>query len=120
MQIVRRTQPFDGRDFGILMHDCQRQAGVEPAAIHQHGTGAALPVIAAFFRAGKLQVFPQRIQQGGTGIHLELLTFAVDAQRQGHHLGRGSDSRLALSQCATRINSSGCRRRCADFYQIPS
>src|SRR5262249_30235090 len=49
-------EPFDRRHRSAVLHDRQRQAGIDAAAINQDGAGAALTVIAAFFRAGETEV----------------------------------------------------------------
>jgi hypothetical protein len=58
-----RAQAFDGGDLGALVHDGQRQAGVDALAVHQHGAGAALPVVAALLGAGQVQVLAQGVEQ---------------------------------------------------------
>jgi hypothetical protein len=68
MQGVGRAQPFDGGNFFALMHDCKAQAGIHPSAIHMNRAGAALPVIAAFFRASKSDRFANAIKQRGPRI----------------------------------------------------
>ena len=52
MQIVTVRQALDRRDRVAVVHHGERQAGVDPAAVDQHGAGAALSVVAALFRAG--------------------------------------------------------------------
>ena len=46
-------QPLDRGDFGAVLHDGQREAGVDPPAVDQHRAGAALAVVAALLRAGQ-------------------------------------------------------------------
>ena len=70
-------------DLAVLVHDDQREAGVNPLAIHEHGAGAAQVVVVAFLGTGKVEVFAQGIEQGGPGRELVGAFLAVDAQRDG-------------------------------------
>ena len=52
-----------------LLHDGKCQARVDPPSVDQHRTGTALAVIAAFFGAGKVEMFSQgssNVVQGAT------------------------------------------------------
>ena len=53
VQVVRRAQPLDGDDLVALVHDRERQAGVDAPAVDQHRAGAALAVVAALLGAGE-------------------------------------------------------------------
>ena len=64
-----------------VMHDGEREAGIDPAAVHQHRAGAALAVIAALLGAGQIEMVPQRVQQSRPRRKLELPFDAVDGQR---------------------------------------
>ena len=57
MQVFWRTESFNGNDISILIHNCQRQAGIDTSAIDDNGTRATLPVITSFFRSRQLQIF---------------------------------------------------------------
>ena len=46
-----------------LLHHREREAGVDPAAVHQHRAGAALAVVAALLGAGQSAVLAQQVQQ---------------------------------------------------------
>lgn len=52
MQVSRLSEALDGGDLVTVVHHSQRQARIDPASIHHHGTSAALSVIAAFLCAG--------------------------------------------------------------------
>jgi hypothetical protein len=52
VQVAGLAQPLDRQDLGALVHNGERQAGIDPPPIHQHGTGTALAVIAAFLATG--------------------------------------------------------------------
>ena len=60
----RRPQTLDRGDPGVLVHNRQGQAGIDAAAIHQNGAGAALALVAAFLGAGQPQIVPQGVEQG--------------------------------------------------------
>src|SRR3546814_8748833 len=42
MKILRRPQTFDRGDAVVPVHDGQSEAGIDPPAIDNHGTGTAL------------------------------------------------------------------------------
>jgi hypothetical protein len=64
------------------MHHRQSQAGIDAPAVNDHRAGAALPVVAALLRAGKLQPLAQRVEQGRARVELELAGLAVHGE--GH------------------------------------
>src|SRR3978361_651142 len=72
MQLFRRAQSFDRGDAGALMHDREREAGIDAPPVDDYRAGAALPLIAALFGAGHLQVLAQRIEQRSPGIEREV------------------------------------------------
>src|SRR5262249_1300300 len=84
-------QAFDGRDIGAVGHHREGEAREPAPPTDQHRTGAALAVIAAFFRAGKIEVDAQRVGQGGPGRDAELALDAVHPQRD-RGLGRRGES----------------------------
>ena len=55
MQRVAVGQALDGGDLGAVVADRERQAGIDPAAVDQHGAGAALAAVAAFLGAGEVR-----------------------------------------------------------------
>src|SRR3954453_16525867 len=57
MQMIGGAEPFDGRDLVALMHDREREAGINPPPAGNDRAGATLAVIAAFFAAGQAQMF---------------------------------------------------------------
>lgn len=61
MGVVRISQALNGRDAIALVHDCQRQAGIDPAALNDDGARTALPVITAFFGPGQFETFAQYV-----------------------------------------------------------
>ena len=97
MQRAVRRQSLDGGDLGAVLHDRQREAGIDPPPVDQHGAGAALAVIAALLGAGQIEMVAQRVEQGRPRRELELRLDAVDGQRYGILCGTGIDAlRLRL------------------------
>src|SRR6476620_1410694 len=71
MQRRRAAEPLDGLDRGTLVHDGERQAGINSLPIEQHGAGSALPMIAALLGARQAEMLAQRVEQGGPGRDLK-------------------------------------------------
>lgn len=82
MQLFTLGKAFDSGQLGTVAHHRQRQAGIHPLAVEQHGAGTALAVVTAFLRADQVQLFPQQIQQGGPGQDLKLTRPAIERQTQ--------------------------------------
>ena len=73
MQVVRAVpSPSIVVMLVAFVHDGERQAGIDPAAVDDHGAGAALALIAALLGAGEMEVLAQRVQQRGARIELKL------------------------------------------------
>ena len=53
MQHAVFGQAFDCRDLRAVLHDRERQAGIDPATIDQNRAGAALAVVATFLGPGQ-------------------------------------------------------------------
>ena len=51
-----------------VFHHRQCQAGIDAPAVEQHGAGAALALIAAFLRAGEVEVLAQHVEERGARI----------------------------------------------------
>jgi len=92
MQAVILRQALDGRD-GAPDGGRQGETGKYPPAIHQHGAGAALTMIAAFLAAGQVQMLPQCVKQGGTGIQRQSVAFAINIQGDRYSAARGGRGR---------------------------
>jgi hypothetical protein len=56
VEIFRGTESLDGSDAVTLMHQCQRQARIDPSAVYDHRAGPALAVIAALLSAREVKV----------------------------------------------------------------
>jgi len=80
-------EPFNSRDFISLVHDGERQAGIDAAAVHVNCAGAALAVIASFLSAEQRQVFAQSIEQRDPRLQSQAVLAAVDLE--GHRDGFG-------------------------------
>ena len=78
--------------------DGEGEAGVDAAAVEEHGAGAALAVVAALFGAGEVEVLAQGVEQGGAGVERELVRFAVDLEGEVEHLRRAWPDRLRLGE----------------------
>ena len=64
--IVRQT--LDRGDLRAIVHDGERQAGIDTPSVDENGASAALALIAAFFRAGQVQMLAQQIKKRRAGI----------------------------------------------------
>src|SRR5260221_6398660 len=90
MQRAGLSDAFDGGDLVALVHNRERQAGVDPLAVDVHGAGAALAVVAAFLGPGEGQGFAQAIEERGARIEAQRVLPCIDAQCEGNlaSLGR--------------------------------
>jgi hypothetical protein len=72
------------------VHHGERQAGVDPSPVHQHGAGAALAAIAPLLGPEQAEVLAQGVQQGHARLDGYLIVGAVDPQRDvdGREAGR--------------------------------
>jgi hypothetical protein len=62
------------------MHDGQRETGINPAAIHVDGAGAALAVVASLLAAEQRELLTQGVEQRCAGVHRKLSESVVNAQ----------------------------------------
>ena len=63
MQRSSLRQPLDRRDLSAVLHDRERQAGIDPPTVDQHRAGAALPVVAALLCSGQAETIAERVEQ---------------------------------------------------------
>ena len=61
----------------------------DPLPVAQHRAGAARSLIAAFLRAGQIEIFAQRVEQRDPRLNLQMLIPAVDPERKFYGAGRG-------------------------------
>jgi hypothetical protein len=74
-------QPFDRRDLARLSHNREGHARQFASAVHEHGAGTTLAMVAPLLRASEADMIAQSIQQASTDIQRQTLPLAVD----GHH-----------------------------------
>ena len=61
-----------------VLHDGEREAGIDAPSVDQHRAGAALAVIAALLGAGEVEMIAQRVEQGRPGRNPQRGFDAVD------------------------------------------
>ncbi len=101
MQCAIRRQSFDGRHVGTVVHDGERETGIDPPPIHQHGARAALAVIASLLGAGKVEMVAQRIEQSRPRRDTKLRVDAVYDQRHRKLLWRAGSRHSNLHMVCT-------------------
>src|SRR5262245_10951181 len=85
-RLLQRMQRALGRetlncgDLRTVVHDGKRQARIDAPPVNEHGTGAALALIAAFFRPGQVQMLAQQVKERCAGIEHEVMMRPIDAQ----------------------------------------
>ncbi len=92
VEIVSVGKSFDGGDFVAFEHDRERKAGIRLPAIDKDSAGAALAVVAAFLRAGKLEMFAKGVKKSDTRFDGKATILTVDSQCDfsgGRSLGLG-------------------------------
>jgi len=87
MQRAIFGQAFDRCDLRAVLHDRERQAGIDPATIDQNRAGAALTVVATLLRSGQADVNPQRVKKRRPRREVQLFRHAIDMKRD-RHFGR--------------------------------
>jgi hypothetical protein len=65
-----------------FVHHCKRQAGIDPTPIDNHGTRAALAMVAALLRSGQMKMFPQCVEQCRAIVDIEVSAFTIHRERQ--------------------------------------
>ena len=63
---------FDRGDLCAVIHNCKGQARIDPPSIHENRAGATLPLIAAFFRAGEIEMLAQKVEERSTGVEIKI------------------------------------------------
>ncbi len=77
-------------DLGAFDLGREDAAGVDQAAVHDHGAGAAVAVVAAFLGAGEADALSQRLEEAVARIGEELLLLAVDRRVDNDAVAQGS------------------------------
>ena len=65
---------------GTLVHDRERQAGVDAPTVHEDGAGTACAVVAALLGSGKAGPLSEHVQQRGAVVDADLTVFTVYPQ----------------------------------------
>lgn len=74
------TEAFDGRHFAMADAADGGYAGPGGDAVQQNGAGAALPLAAAVFAAGQIQIIAQDAQEGALAFDIHGAVLAVHIQ----------------------------------------
>ena len=80
MKAAVRSKALHGRNVAALILDGQRETGVDPLTVHQHGACPACSLIAAFLRAGQMKIVAHEIEQRGADIRLDLHCRSIDVK----------------------------------------
>src|SRR5439155_25098537 len=70
-----------------VLHDGEREAGIDAPAVHQHRAGAALTMIAPLLGAAQRKMVPQGVEQRGPGHEIERVTDAIDDKMDRNAFG---------------------------------
>jgi len=93
----------NGRDLRTTVHDRQRQAGIDVAAIDEHDTGPALAAVAVLPRGAQAGGLAQRIEQGDARFERQRVALAIDVQCQEARRPGGS-------QLAPMVGRADCMK----------
>ncbi len=125
MQVAGLAKPLDRGDLVALVHDGQRQAGVDAAAVHVDGAGSALAMVAALLSAGQADGLAQAVEERRAGVNVKIELFAVNLEadrdgsfdrfsgrcsRSGHESHGGCRLRRGYDGTGRR-NDTGCAER---------
>ena len=80
VQLAVLLEPFDRDDVGALGLEGEDRAGLDGAAVHEHGAGAALSGVAADVGAGEVQVLTQEVDEEQPWLHVQGVAGPVDRQ----------------------------------------
>src|SRR5258706_891435 len=80
MKRARRSQPFDGDDPVVLVHDRKRKARVDPPAVDEHCASATLPVVATLLGTAQAEILAESVKQCGAQVQLEAVRLTVHSQ----------------------------------------
>src|SRR5262249_23250957 len=95
LQRMPRALCRDALDRGCLrsvVHDGKRQARIGAPPVDEHGAGAALALIAAFFRPRQVQMLAQQVKERCAGIEHEGMMRPIDDQAHRDCLRRRQTS----------------------------
>src|SRR5262249_54387555 len=86
MEIAVPLQALDGGNLFALDRGRLCQAGAHGPPVNQHGTGAALSLATAVFRAGQIKLVAQHAEQGALAVNLDAASASVDLKFQNSHI----------------------------------
>src|SRR6266852_862169 len=91
MQLVAMRDALDGEDVRAIVAYRQRQAGIDPPAVHQDRACAALAAVASLLGSGELKALAQEVEQRDARIvqhEVTRLTVAGESDSQVHAMFR--------------------------------
>src|SRR5262245_39407934 len=74
---IRAGEPFDRDDAAAFRLNRQHETAPDRLLVEQHGAGPAHAVLAAYVRAGQIEVVPEELSEGGARLDLPLAGAAV-------------------------------------------
>src|SRR6266852_1730487 len=81
MQLVAMRDALDGEDVRAIVAYRQRQAGIDPPAVHQDRACAALAAVASLLGSGELKALAQEVEQRDARIvQHEVTRLTVDGE----------------------------------------
>src|SRR5262249_22816820 len=80
MQRALGRETLNCGDLRTVVHDGKRQARIDAPPVNEHGAGAALALIAAFFRPRQVQMLAQQVKERCAGIEHEGMMRPIDDQ----------------------------------------
>src|SRR6266576_122207 len=95
-------QPFDRRNCFALVHHRQRETRVDPFAVNENGTRAALSKRTAFLCPGEMKPFTQRVDQCRSRVDLHTSARAIDLEHYVEIL-LSCPQFLFATDCVSRI-----------------
>lgn len=108
VKIVRLTDALDRCDLVHRVHDGEGKTGVHASTVDVYGASSALSVITTLLCARHADVFAQAIEQGRARVEIEIVFFAIDAQRyrdralnpvRGYRFFRDGGGGMSRSRC---------------------
>jgi hypothetical protein len=102
VQRIRRAKALDDDDVVALVHDRQRQASVDPAAIGDYSAGIALALIAPLLAACQMQALAQCVEQRRARIEAKRIIPAIDPQLNSNR------RYLSCSTARDRLHFASC------------
>jgi len=106
-EVVALGEAFNRGDLASIGYGSEGETTVYSAAVQNNGACSTLAVIAALFAAGQIEVLPESVEKGSTGIEGERFGLAVHFEGDRDCLG--SAGRCLLSRLSGGyVGNSGC------------